>query len=350
MIRVRPSVLAIQAYSARPGGGYLRLDLNENIQGPSPKVREALKTIDTDIIAQYGNDAVVNRAVAEHFGVKPEQLVLTNGSVEGITFSAQLVLEDGDEVPMFEPAYHMYHINVKKVGARIKSYFYNDDFTFPIEDLKRALKARPKYIILGSPNNPTGTPIPDAEVWELVQKYPETLFVIDEAYAEFTAQSMLSRAVETENMLVLRTFSKVYGLAGLRLGAMFGHEETLNLVKKIRFPHGINTISLALLQVAIQDEEYVQKSVAEIIEAKAWTMDQLKGMANLGVDTFHCEGNFILVNVGDRIHDVVQALKERGILVRNRNSDPLLKGFFRLTIGPRDAMQRFITVFRDIVS
>ena len=346
MPRIRDNILGMAAYHPPLAGRAekWRLDFNENLAGPSPAVLNALRHADGAMLAVYPDDATVTAQAAAHFGVSPAEIILTNGADEAIQCIVNLLIDKGDAAPLFEPTYAMYKIYLSIAGARVETLLYKEDLSFPLARLETALRQRPKLVFLCSPNNPTGTEIDYRRLRELITANLDTLFALDEAYADFSAQTLVNAAPKLPNLLVLRTFSKLFGLAGLRVGAVIGAPASIQLLRKIRSPYSISRLSLHLLAAALQDKDY-PRQYREIVTRNRARLETW--LRERGVKCWPSCGNFILIHAGDRVGEIVAALAARGILARSRDADPLLKGCFRVTVGTDAAMQAFCDTYQE---
>lgn len=346
MIRVRDNVLNMAPYHPPLAGraAMLRMDFNENLQGPSPSVLRAAATLGAADLSVYPDDRAAGEAAANFFKVPVESLLLTNGADEAIQCAVNLLVDKGDVIPLFEPTYAMYRIYLSVAGATVESLLYNDDLSFPRERLREAAAKKPKLMFLCAPNNPTGTAVDYAWLRGEVAAHPDVAFVVDEAYADFAGRSLLDGGMADwpQNLLVLRTFSKSCGLAGLRVGAILGAPEVVALLRKIRSPYSIAGLSLTLLMAALRDPGYIAEYIRTVVgnreTARAW-------LEQKGVRVYPSEANFLLLRVGPKVNEVCARLAEGGILVRSRDKDPLLAGCFRVTIGPDADMRRFYEAF-----
>ena len=267
MPRPTPEVERLEPYSAPSAGrrGFLRLDFNENLLGPSPRVIARLRAVDPDDVALYPDETEARAAVAQHFGIDGAlDLVLTSGVDEGIRLICDAFVSRGDEVIVVEPGYAMYRFYATLAGARITAATSGEDLGFPEGAVRERMAGGAKLVILGDPNNPTGKPIPGGVIEDLARSYPGTLILADEAYADFAGGSSLALLPHHPNLIVARTFSKAYGLAGLRVGVLLARMETLSWIARMRSPYAVTTLALAALTAALDDTDYVQRYVTEV--------------------------------------------------------------------------------------
>ena len=334
--RPTPEVERLEPYSAPSAGrrGFLRLDFNENLLGPSPRVIARLRAVDPDDVALYPDETDARAAVARHFGIDGAlDLVLTSGVDEGIRLICDAFVSRGDEVIVVEPGYAMYRFYATLAGARITAATSGEDLGFPEGAVRERMAGGAKLVILGDPNNPTGTPIPGGVIEDLARSYPGTLILADEAYADFAGGSSLALLPHHPNLIVARTFSKAYGLAGLRVGVLLARRETLSWIARMRSPYAVNTIALAALTAALSDTDYVQRYVTEVSRARR---DLSEGLGRLGIETVPSAANFLIARVGGSAARLRENLRDKGVLVRDRSEHRLLKGTIRIGIGTRE--------------
>jgi histidinol-phosphate aminotransferase len=339
-------VARLSPYTVPSAGrrGFVRLDFNENAQGPSPRVLERLRALGPDDVALYPDESEARAAVARRFRLGDDlDLVLTSGVDEGIRLVCDGFVRPGDAVVLLEPGYAMYRFYATLAGAVVREVVYGPDLGFPEADLRRALREGPRLVILGNPANPTGTPVPEGLVDDLAAAHPGTLILADEAYVEFGGRSSLPSLTRHANLIVARTFSKAYGLAGLRAGVLLGRGETLAWIARMRSPYAVNSVALAVLPAALEDETYVRDYVAEVGRAAALLRD---GLRDLGVPAFPSAANFLIARLGERAPAVRAALRARGVLVRDRSDHPLLRGTLRIGIGTRADVERCLAALR----
>jgi len=347
MLEARQVVRNLRAY--RPplaGRTGLRLDFNESTVGCSPRVLARLRSLDSELLARYPEREPVEREVAGFLGLDPAQVLLTNGVDEAIHLLCSTYLDSGDEALIVVPTFAMYAIFAQAEGARVVEVRAGDNFAFPAEDLLTKLSPRTRLIAVANPNNPTGTAVAGAVLLQVAQAAPHAAVLVDEAYFEFHGKTLMDRTRNVDNLFVARTFSKAYGLAGLRIGVLAGETRQMAMVRRVASPYNVNAAALALLPEALQDQEYVGRYVAQVLGNRERLQREL---AHLGLRSWPSQANFVLVNIGSAHSEFVQALRSRGILVRDRHSDPLCEGCVRLTVGSDEHTETLITALRDVV-
>jgi histidinol-phosphate aminotransferase len=309
----------------------LRLDFNENTFAPSPKVMERLRAITAEDLTKYPEREPVERVVAAHLGLDAKQVLLTNGVDEAIHTICATFLDDGDEALVWTPSFFMYDVSIGLMSpGGIRRVQSDETMAFPFERFMAGITEKTKLIVVASPNNPTGAVVSRQELLQIAAAAPQAVLLVDEAYFHFHGETTLLDVKAVPNLLVARTFSKAYGLANLRVGMVVGDERLIRVMKKVSSPYNVNGVALTCLQAAIADEEYVQWYVEQIRMGRTRIM---AGLDELGVGYFPSEANFILMKIGPLHNELVNAMREHGVLLRDRSSDPGCDGFVRITIG-----------------
>lgn len=311
----------------------VRLDFNENTYACSPRVLEALGRISRGDLTRYPEREPVERCVAAHFGLAPEQVLLTNGVDEAIHVLCQTYLDPGTEMLLPVPTYSMYEVYASGTPARIISVPAAGGFRFPLNAILRAITPATRLIAIANPNSPTGQAVSRDDLMQVVEAAPHAAILVDEAYFHFFGETMIDRIGQTENVIVARTFSKAYGLAGLRLGVLCASPSQMHWMRRAISPYSVNSVALACLAAALDDDDYVRWYTSEVLVARATFEGAL---ARLEVPFWPSRANFVLVNIGERHREFVEAMRSRDVLVRDRSSDPGCDGCVRITIGTRE--------------
>lgn len=333
-----------------PTGGrkdLLRLDFNENTIGCSPKVRKFLATsLSAGDLPAYPEYSETRRELAAFFGVPEDAMVLTNGTDEAIQVLVNTYLDDRQECLILQPSYAMYRFYSEVAGAEVFPLDYNPDtLAFPLEQVIESISPGTRLIMIANPNNPTGGAITVNAIRQILERAGNAAVLIDEAYYEFCGITALPLIEDYPNLFVSRTFSKVYGLAGLRIGCVFTQPRNATLMRKGQSPYSVNAVAAAAARVAIQDQEFITGYVTEVLAARQLTE---VGLEKLHIRYFPSEGNFILMELSERAERVVNGLRERGILVRDRSHE--IPGTVRVTIGTRDQMDRFLAALKEVLA
>jgi histidinol-phosphate aminotransferase len=324
----------------------LRLDFNENPIGCSPAVRRALARLAAATISSYPEQETVRRKAARHFGVRPDELLLTNGTDEALSLVVNTFVEAGDTVLLAEPTYAMYRFYAELAGATIAAPRYDSSMQFPWREILAALESSPRVFFLPNPNSPTGNLLSHAELRRILAAAKNTMVVIDEAYFEFSGVTVIPWIRRYQNLIVTRTFSKTAGLAGLRLGCVFVHRELAASMRKAQSPYPVNVAALAAAEAAMQDRGFIARTVRDVRRGR---QELERGLKRLGVRYFPTAGNFVLVYFGERAKKIVAALDRQGTLVRDRSSDFGGEGYVRITFGTPAQMRRLVRELEAIL-
>jgi histidinol-phosphate aminotransferase len=314
----------------------LRLDFNENTLACSPKVREVLGRISTGDLTRYPEREPIEALVAGHLSLAPSQVVLTNGVDEAIHVLFETFLESGDEVLLPVPTYTMYEVYASATDAHVVPIQAAADLQFPYERLLAAITPRTKIIAIANPNSPSGSVATRAQLIELARRASHAVLLVDEAYFHFHGESVLDQIDTLPNLVVARTFSKAYGLAGLRLGLLAGPVGLMQWIRRVLSPYSVNSLALACLPAALEDATYLESYVNEVISARS-EFEAVLDAAQ--VRRWPTHANFILVDVGPRHTGFVQRMRAANVLVRDRSNDPGCDGCVRITIGTRQQMR-----------
>jgi len=345
--RPREAVLRMAPYSPPTSGraGKLRLDFNENTVGCSPRVIEFLRSrLSADAVAVYPEYVDAKRDLAAFFGVEAEQLLLTNGTDEAIQVAVNTYVDDGDDVLLLRPSYAMYRFYAEVAGASIREIDYRPgDLSFPLEELLAAIRPSTRAILIANPNNPTGTGVSLEGIERILEKAANAAVLVDEAYFEFSGVTALGAVERAPNLFVSRTFSKVYGMAAMRLGCLFSQAANIGYLHKAQSPYSVNTLAALAAREAIRDRQYIDNYVAEVLAAR----EQLyRGFERLGIAYFRSQANFVLFRAGERAVEIRDRLREAEVLVRDRSYE--LPGCVRVTVGTREQTQRFLAALEEI--
>jgi histidinol-phosphate aminotransferase len=347
MLEARPAVKNLHAYRPPLAGRQgLRLDFNENTIGCSPRVLARLRSLDAETLARYPEREPVEAAVAEFLGRNAAQVLLTNGVDEAIHLLCSTYLEPGDEAIIVVPTFAMYAIFAQVEGAQLIQILSGANFAFPLEELLTRISQRTRLIAVANPNNPTGAAVASEILLQVAQAAPQSALLVDEAYFEFHGETTLNSADLPANLFVARTFSKAYGLAGLRIGLLAGDAGQLAMVRRTASPYNVNAVALAVLPEALRDHQYVKNYAAEVQHGRGVLERELR---TLGLHYWTSRANFVLVRIGPAHNEFIQALRARGILVRDRNSDPGCEGCVRLTVGSDEHTRTLISALRGVV-
>lgn len=347
MLKARKAVLQMHEYHPPLAGRTgLRLDFNENTEGCSPRVLARIREITADDLARYPERAPVEAIAAAYLGLAAEQVLLTNGVDEGIHLLCEAYLESQDECIVVTPTFSMYEIFAEATGAKVVRVQCGDDLRFPLEKVLARITAATKLIAVASPNNPTGSVASREQLLAIAKSAPGAAILVDEAYFEFHGKTVMADVGTQDNLFVARTFSKAYGLAGLRLGILAGPKEQMAMARRVSSPYSVNAVALLALPAAIAEREYIASYVAQVKTGRA-TLE--KELDNAGIEWWPSEANFVLMRIGGRHREFVAAMRQRGILVRDRSADPGCEGCVRVTLGTSAQTDTMLAALREVV-
>ena len=328
----------------------IKLASNENPLGPSPKALFAIKErLDQLHLYPDGDCFYLKRGLAEKLRAAPERLIFGNGSNELIELAVRTFMRPGEEAVMAQQAFVVYQLVVQAAGGVSKTVPLRD-FTHDLTAIARAITAKTRIVFLANPNNPTGTAYGRKDWEDFLEKVPqEVLVVVDEAYFEYAAHfdypDSLRYHVSGKTLFTLRTFSKLYGLAGLRIGYGVGsNEEIVDLMHRVRQPFNVNAAAQWAALAALEDADHVRRS----LEVNGSGMEFLtREIAKLGLAQVPSRANFILIRVGNG-NDVFQQLLRLGVIVRPMGVYEFPE-YVRVTVGTMEENRRFIEALKKII-
>ena len=348
---VREAVRSLPPYkgiqSTRPD---VLLDGNENPLGPSPRVLERWATLDGRHLSRYPAPRLLRERWAAELKIRPDQLVLTSGSGPAIALAAELVLNAGDSCVVAAPSFELYAWAAERREARVVTVACDpaDRFAFPAAGFRQAVEdagVPPRLVILGNPDNPTGAAPPADFLERLATEHRRTLFLVDEAYAEFFGASVIKLALRLPNMLVTRTFSKALGLAGERIGGIIGNPDLVELLSRINVPYPVTATAATLGLAALEDRDHVAATVKQCRRA---VRRIAQGLTDLQLPNIATRANFVLTDVGDtaRATRLTDGLARRGVAIRNRSHLAGMAGWVRISAGTDREVERFLDEMR----
>jgi histidinol-phosphate aminotransferase len=322
----------------------LRLDMNESTTGCSPRVLAKLNSMNARTLALYPRREPGEKLVAGFLSVAAEQVLLTNGADEGIDLLCRAYLEPANEIIVVTPTFAMYEVFAQTEDAKVVRVPTGVDFSFPTERVLSSITPQTRVIVICNPNNPTGLAVARSSILKMIEAAPDAAILLDEAYFEFYGQTLMDQIGRLPNLFIARTFSKAYGLAGLRLGAMIGDQEQVSVLRRMVSPFNVNAFAMECLAEALADTEFVNAYVAKIRAGREWLQRELEGLK------FKCwpsQANFVLCRFGDAKKSILEALRSRGIALRDR---PDCEGCVRITVGKQHEMERLIAELTQVLA
>lgn len=330
--------------------GAIKLSSNENPFGPSPKALKAIAK-EAKKLQTYPDQKVslLRQALAKKHKALPENIVCGNGLDDVLQIIAATYLNAGDEVIISKNTFSLYEL-VSRIFEGSLVLVYLRDFQIDLEAIARLITGKTKIIFLTNPNNPTGTIFTAAEFDSFMQQVPEkVLVVIDEAYAEFVESNAfpdsLSYTKEGRSVIVLRTFSKYYGLAGLRIGYGIARREIIAPMFKVKMPFNVNRLAQVGAVAALKDSSFLKKTYLNNLEGKTYLYKELD---KLGLEYKKTESNFVFINIKQLADAFCQKLLKLGVSVRPLNSFGLPQAI-RVSIGTKEQNKKFIAVLKKLL-
>ncbi|WP_417386540.1 histidinol-phosphate transaminase [Gimesia sp.] len=349
----RPQVEQMTGYT--PGeqpqeSGWVKLNTNENPYPPSPHVKEAVERALSGRLNIYPDPLATEfrKVAADLFQVEPDWILPGNGSDEVLTILMRTFADAGDLVSAPYPSYTLYETLAEIQGARFQKIQLNPDWSWPVSQAQE-VSAKSKILFTPNPNAPSGNRWSDEEIISLVP--PQGVLVLDEAYGDFCDQPHKGELLQSEagkRIIVTRTFSKSYSLAGIRFGFAVAHPDLIQGMQKVKDSYNCNTLSLAAALAAIKDQEWMQANTKKIQATRVRLIAELN---QLGFDTVDSQTNFVWCTHPDKEHERrYQELKRRKILVRYMKfglTDGVLDGL-RITVGTDDEVQTVLNALKEI--
>jgi len=334
----------------------IKIDANENdfieLSWLKEKLHSAIEKID---ITRYPDPQSyeLRKIIAKHEKVKFENVIMGNGTDDLIDCIIRMFLDDNSKIIVIEPTFSMYRYSASMIGAEYCPVLLNEDFTLNLKKIRDELSNNTKIIILCSPNNPTANQFSIEEIKELLDS-TECIVVVDEAYSDFSKYSISRDSnllQKYDNLIVLKSYSKSWGLAGLRAGFALGNSEIIEYLRSIRKVYNFNSIAQAVLLEMYNDYDYIKSKINEIKKEREWLISQLKKIDGLIV--YPSETNFILIRLNTHhknIKDLIDTFLNKNILIRDRSNLPLLKNCFRITVSKREINLKVLDILKNFLS
>ena len=326
----------------------LRLDINENIAGwPAALVRDLLAAITPGDLSTYPETHALYASIARRHAVTPSHVMVTAGSEMAIRYVFEAFLGPGTELVILDPSFAMFEVYGRLFEADIVRIPFDAALTVSMDAVLRCLTPKTRIVALANPNNPTGTAFAVADLLTLVARANELdcLVLIDEAYFYFHAETIAPFVAEFDNLVVTRTFSKAFGLAGVRLGYALGAPAVIGAVQKLQPIDHVNVFAARLGQHAIEHEDLAWAYAHEVADGKAYLIGALRGLGLAVIDSY---ANFVLVDAGARRVRMVEALREQ-VLIGTTVRLPFPNEYVKITIGPRRHMERLVDLLQPLL-
>jgi len=337
----------------RLGKGILRLDKNENTIGFGAEFMDTLrKEVTSDFLSAYPEVDVLYEKIARWLKLRTDNIYLSSGSDAAIKSVFEVFVGPQDRVLLLSPTYAMFYVYAKIFQAALVEIHYKRGLELSVDEIIKALyDLKPKLSCIANPNSPTGTLISKEDLKTIVEAAAENncVVLLDEAYFLFSPVSSIDMISRYPNLIVMRTFSKAFGLASARLGFAAGQPEIVSLLHKVRPLYEINAFAARFGELVLDNYHLVEKNIKDISAGRAFLVNELN---SLRVPYYNGYGNFILINVGsfERSVKITEALREKKILIKGGFKEDVLKDCIRITLGNIDQMRRFVEAFKEILA
>jgi histidinol-phosphate aminotransferase len=360
-IAPKPGVMDVQVYvpgrsEARGAARIFKLSSNESPFGPSPKAIAAYESAET-VLGVYpeGTSRVLRDAIAAHYELAADRIICGNGSDEILHLIANSYLRPGDEVIFSEHSFSLYKI-ATLANSATSVEVPEPRLVFDVDGVLKRVSERTRIVFIAHPNNPTGTYLSASEMWRLHAGLPQTaLLVIDAAYAEYVRKEDYEPGIElvnaADNVVMTRTFSKAYGLAGIRIGWGYCPKEIADVLNRVRAPFNVNIAAQKAAVAALADQPFVERVLQHNEKWRAWLIAEIRKLSNSGIRVDDSVGNFVLIHFTDakRAQDADRFLISRGIILRGCASYGL-PHCLRLTVGSEEANKAAVAALNDFVA
>ncbi len=327
----------------------LRFDLNTSPSISRELLQKAVEILPQLRIHEYPDTSYLElrRLLADYCSIDIGQITVTNGADEALDIVSKVFLDSRSNVVVSDPTYSMFRIVSRIMGANVKGVLRNRDLTDNVDRIKSSIDEETRVVFLCSPNNPTGTCISRKDLTDLLESL-DCAVVVDEAYYEFAGKSFVDLTRRYDNLILLRTFSKAFSLAGARVGYVCASKETIGLLNKVRPPNSVTVFSLELAKLALQNRRLMKANVSSLLTARE---SMRKSLQEIGLRVYPSEANFLLVDFGKRSPESIQReLMKRGMVVRDVSSMPLLQSCLRITVLKEEQNRRLIEALAAVLS
>lgn len=320
---------------------YLRLDMNESVTGLPPWfVKKCLSQINNKSLSMYPEYAGLLDALARHNGLNPYHICISNGSDAAIKYIFDAYVEPNDRVLITNPTFAMYPVYCRMFQARSDIIEYNHDLSFPVGRFLNKLSAGMKMAVIVNPNNPCGSAVSKKDLIKILKKAARhnILLVIDEAYYYFYPYSMIRLVKKFDNLIVLRTFSKLFSIASLRIGYAAACRQIIENIRKARLTFDVNGPAALFARNLLNDSHLIKKMVNSMVDGKRYLIRQCR---EAGIEYRDSHANFILLKCHGKVKRFMAGLFKKGILVSGQFEQEFLKDYIRVTIGDVKVMKKF---------
>jgi histidinol-phosphate aminotransferase len=353
---VQKEVIDLSSYEVKtildrkPNEKIVKMNLNENFFVPNEFVKklllDACQNIDVRAYPPPRGSLAV-KAISDFLGLSESKVTVANGADEIMDLLMKVFVRRGSKVIVAEPTFPMYTFFAELYGGSKVSVMLKRDFSLDVDFILKKADNNSRLLFICSPNNPTGNQFQKSDIKRLLEEF-NGIVVVDEAYVDFADSSVIDWVREYDNLAVLRSFSKAFGLAGLRLGYLVSSKNVVEYVQKVVGPFNINSVTQQTIVLALQNWSYFKKQIDRVVNEREWLMENLRQID--GVEPCPSDANFILFKVTlDKLDStaLTQRMEHRNVLVKDRGHLPLLENCIRVTVGTRDMNQAFVSALKE---
>jgi histidinol-phosphate aminotransferase len=333
----------------KPDEGIVKMNLNENFATPSKAVKtlllDACKNIDVRAYPPSRGSLAV-KAISGFMGFNESEVSVANGADEIMDLLMKVFIRRGSKVIVAEPTFPMYTFFAELYGGKKVTVMLKKDFSLNVDSILKRADKKTRLLFVCSPNNPTGNQFRESDIKTLLDEF-KGVVVVDEAYVDFASGSFIKWVRDYDNLAVLRSFSKAFGLAGLRLGYLVSSKHVVKYVQRVMGPFNVNSVTQQTIVLALQNWSYFKKQIDFVVNEREWLMNNLKQID--GVDPYPSDANFILFKVTENKFSsttLTERLEKRNVLVKDRGHLPLLENCIRVTVGTRNMNKTFVTALK----
>ena len=332
------------------GEKIVKMDFNENFAMSSDLIEKLLldvcRTVDVRAYPPPRGCLAV-KAISNFLGFNESEISVANGADEIMDLLMKVFVRRGSKVLVVEPTFPMYTFFTQLYGGKTVTSMLGPNFELDVDAILKKADRETSLLFVCSPNNPTGNQFREAKIKKLLQEF-NGVVVVDEAYADFARYSVINWVRDYDNLAVLRSFSKAFGLAGLRLGYLVSSSSLVKYVQRVMDPFNVNVVTQQLITLALQNWNYFEERINFVVNEREWLMDNLTQID--GVTPFPSDANFILFKVtkGNLTSAIVtERLESRKVLVKDRGHLPLLENCIRVTVGTRNMNETFLSALKE---
>lgn len=322
----------------------MKLDFNENILGPSPKVAEALKKVSKEDIKLYPAYGELINKLAEYNNADKKMILPTNGADEAIKYVFDAFVDKEDTVLSVTPTFTMPQVYAKVSGCNFKEIPYSQKWVFPLDDFIAAVDEKTKMIIITTPNSPTGDVISRDDLLKIINAAPESIILIDQTYCGYGGENFTDLVYKFPNVIIVRSMSKDFALAGIRLGYLISEIQNINIIKKVISPFSVNNFAVKAGIAALSDLDFFKGVKAKVKESKKILTEGLSGIAK---EIYESHGNFIFADFGDRAEFIYKKLLKNGIKVKFFDDGSVIQNCFRITLPAPEQAEYILDVLKS---